>query len=87
MGNGFTLIKFSNEMDCNYAFFGQPWFVQGQILNLQRWRRYFDPFMECIKAIIVWIRLPGLPLELWGESIFRKLLKQVGYVTKIYTDS
>lgn len=43
--------------------------------------------MECIKSIIVWIRLPGLPLELWGESIFRKLLKQVGYVTKIDTDS
>lgn len=87
MGNGFTLIKFSNEMDCNYAFFGQPWFVQEQILNLQRWRGDFDPFKECIKSIIVWIRLPSLPLELWGEFILRKLLKQVGYVIKIDPDS
>lgn len=29
MGNGFILIKFSNEMNCNYTFIGQPWFVQG----------------------------------------------------------
>lgn len=36
MGNGFILIKFANEMDYNHVFFDQPWFVQGQILNLQR---------------------------------------------------
>lgn len=30
MGNGFILIKFANEMDCNHVFFGQPWFVQRQ---------------------------------------------------------
>lgn len=27
MGNGFMLIKFANEMDCNHVFFYQPWFV------------------------------------------------------------
>lgn len=34
MGNGFSLIKFANEMDCNHAFFDQLWFVQEQIVNL-----------------------------------------------------
>lgn len=51
-------------------------------LNLQRWRKDFDPFKESIKSIIVWIRLLGLPLELWGESILTKLLKQIGKCDK-----
>lgn len=51
-------------------------------LNLQRWRKDFDPFKESIKSIIVWIRLLGLPLELWGESILTKLLKQIGKCNK-----
>lgn len=39
MGNGFTLIKFTNEnglKSCVFFFFYQPWFVQGQIFNPQR---------------------------------------------------
>lgn len=75
--NGFILIKFANEIDCNHVLFYQPWFVQGQILNLQRWRRDFDPFKEAIESIIIWVHLPGLPVKLWGESILRKLLNKL----------
>lgn len=64
MGNGFILIKSANEMDCNHVYFDQPWFVQGQIFNLQRGRRDFDLFKESIKSIIIWVRLPRLPVEL-----------------------
>lgn len=87
MGNDFIFLKFANEVDCNHVFFYQPWFVQAQILNLQRWRRGFDPFKESIKSIIIWMRLPGLPVELWGEPILRKLLKPIGNVIKIDIDS
>lgn len=51
-------------------------------LNLQRWRKDFDPFKESIKSIIVWIRLLGLPVELRSESILTKLLKQIGKCNK-----
>lgn len=87
MGNGFILIKFANEMDCNRAFFYQPWFVQGQIFNLQCWRRDFDPFRESISSAAIWVRLLSLPGELWEEPILRKLLKQIGKVIKIDIDS
>lgn len=33
------------------------------------------------------MRLPGLPVELWGEPMLRKLLKQIGNVIKIDIDS
>lgn len=83
MGNGFILIKFANEMDC----LSSALVCLRTILNLQRWRKDFDPFKESNKSVIVWICLPCLPLELWGESILRKLLKQIGNVIKIDTDS
>lgn len=35
MGNIFALVKFSNAIDCNNVFEGQPWFVGGQIYSLQ----------------------------------------------------
>lgn len=43
--------------------------------------------LKSIKSIIVWMRLPGLPVELWGEPMLRKLLKQIGNVIKIDIDS
>lgn len=82
MRNGFILIKFMNEMDCNHVFFDQSCFVQGQIFNLQLWRRDFDPFKEPITFAVIWVRLLGLPVELWGETIIRTLLKQIGKVIK-----
>lgn len=54
--------------------------------NLQRWMRDFDSFKESIKWILIWVRSPGLPVELWSESILRKLLKQIGKVIKIDID-
>lgn len=87
MGNGFILIKFANEMDCNHVFFDQLWFVQRQIFNLQHWRRDFDPFKESITSAIIWVCLSGLPVKLWCESILKKLLKQIRKVIKIDIDS
>lgn len=43
MGNGFTLIKFTNEVDCNGIFDGQLWFVGVQGFSLPRWKKDFDP--------------------------------------------
>lgn len=87
MGNCLVLIKFANEMDYNHVFFEQPWFVQGQIFNLQRWRRDFDSFKESIKWITIWVRLLGLHVELWSEPILRKLLSKIGNVFKIDIES
>lgn len=69
------------------SFFEQPWFVQGQIFNLQRWRRDFDSFKESIKWITIWVRLLGLHVELWSEPILRKLLSKIGNVFKIDIES
>lgn len=86
MASSFTLTKFANEIDCNHVFFDQPWFVKVQTSNLQRWRRDFDPFKESTKWVGIWVHLPGLPVELWSESIRKKLLKQIERVIKIVID-
>lgn len=38
MGNGYSLIKFIDVMDCKEVIKGQPWFVNGQIYSFQRWK-------------------------------------------------
>lgn len=53
MGNGFTLVKFSNAVDCNKVFEGQPWFVEGQIYSSQRWKPNFDPVKENLHSVLL----------------------------------
>lgn len=74
MGNGFTLLKFTNAIDCNSVLDGQPWFMGGQIYSLQRWKPNFDPVKESLLSVLLWIRLPRLPLEMWNVISFLKFL-------------
>lgn len=39
MGDDFTLVKFSNVMNCNKVLQDQPWFWGGQIYCLQIWKK------------------------------------------------
>lgn len=75
-----------SNLQMNHVFFDQPWFVQGQIFNLQRWRQDFDPFWRIYKILLFRYVVLGF-CELWGELIPRKLLKQIGKVIKIDVDS
>lgn len=85
MENGFTLIKFANELDCNNIQ-GQPWFAQGQP-SISKDGRDVDPFKESVKSFILCERLPDLQVELCSDAIPDKLLKQLRRVVKIAVDS
>lgn len=83
IGNGFTLIKFSNEIDCNNFFEGQPRFVSRQVCSLQRWKKVFDPVEEPITLVLLWVRIPWLPLEVCRDSTLNKILKPIGEVLRL----
>lgn len=34
IGNGYSLVKFTNQVYCNRVFEGQPWFLGGQVYIL-----------------------------------------------------
>ena len=48
----------------------RPWHVQGELFVLQAWKPNFDPLLEEIKWVDLWVRIPRFPIELLNyESI------------------
>lgn len=88
LGNGLSLVKFTDELKYTRAFEGQPWFVGGQIYSLQRWEK---------KKTLIQLRrdftlpslgsLPRLHLEFWSKLALEKILKPVGKIYKIDVNS
>jgi len=83
LGNGWILFRFSNLQDIHLVWEGRPWFVSGLNLVLRRWEPFFDPFSSTIQRIDQWVKITRLPLELWEEETFKKLLADVGQFIKM----
>lgn len=68
MGNGFTLVKFSNEVDCNRVYEGQSWLVGGQVFSLRRWKKELHPVKEPLSLDLHWLGFLGF---LWRSGLTR----------------
>lgn len=47
----------------------------------------FDPIKENILFVLLWVRLPCLPLEMWNEKILSHILKHIVRVFKLDPNS
>jgi hypothetical protein len=76
VGRGFFVFSFSRKEDRDLVFRSGPYFMGSRGLFLAPWTLDFNPGDE-ITAAPVWVRLPHLPLHLWGirslEDIGNKL--------------
>lgn len=62
--NQFYLFTFSLENDLDRARRWSPWTVAGKKLMVTNWVLNFDPMKAYIACMLVWVQLPGLPIEL-----------------------
>ncbi|KAI0498597.1 hypothetical protein KFK09_019487 [Dendrobium nobile] len=55
-----------------------PWFVNGNIVGIDRWTQSFNP--NSLKGLTspIWIRLPNLPLHCWDEINICRIASMVG---------
>lgn len=49
------------------------------LVLLKRWTPLFDPNKENARAGPIWMRLPGLPIQLWNETTFRNIGDDFGH--------
>lgn len=69
IGNGYHMTIFSYLQDDQFALHEGPWIVAEHQLLVQRWRPNFDPFNDELKKVLVWIRVPRLPVEYYNRHI------------------
>lgn len=84
--SGWIVFQFECEVDRDAVFASGPYFAYGRPLILKSMPRCFQiDKAQDLNLVPVWIKLPGLPPDMWSESILSKIGSRVG--TPMYTDS
>jgi len=77
LGRGYFLAQFSSKEHRDLIFRSGPYFMGTRGLYLAPWTLDFNPEVE-ITAAPVWVRLPHLPLHLWGKSSLEDIGNKLG---------
>ncbi|KAJ1377413.1 Ribonuclease H-like superfamily [Sesbania bispinosa] len=81
--NDYFLVRFSNSEDLNHVLECGPWMILDHYLVVQHWRPKFFPFEDKLQRVVVWIRIPGLPVEYYDRKILWRIGNTVGHTIKI----
>ncbi|CAI9105147.1 OLC1v1004006C1 [Oldenlandia corymbosa var. corymbosa] len=79
----YVMVKFWNEKDAKSILQSGPWMLSNSYLHVQKWDRSFDAVTNKINRMVVWIRLPGLPVHYYNQSFLRRLGRLMGKVIHI----
>jgi hypothetical protein len=55
-----------------------PWYINFPLVLLKRWSQFLYVSRERVDDLPIWVRLPGLPAELWNEKGFTYLGNAIG---------
>ncbi|XP_052117761.1 uncharacterized protein LOC127747666 [Arachis duranensis] len=83
LGNDFYLVKFYAQEDLDHALLDGPWKIYDHYLAVRLWEPNFNPLLTFIDKITAWIRLPGLPIELYNDKILKKIGDLIGKTCKV----
>lgn len=82
MCDGYYQVVFKNEEDYKNALYEGPWKVADHHLIMQRWRPLFLMNAHKTRKAAVWIRIPGLPIELYNDIFLRRIGMSIGNYLK-----
>lgn len=81
--NGFFVVKFQLFEDRDFVLCNGPWIITGQTLVVQKWRANFDPLVDKISRMAVWLRILDLPVKYYKEFALQGIGGLIGPVVKI----
>ena len=77
LGSSFFLIKFTLKEDHARVLKGGPWLMGGHYLSIRGWEQNFRPEDANLSSVVVWVQLPGLPIEYYELSVLRDIGKAI----------
>lgn len=83
MPEGYFLVHFSTEEDYSFVLYEGPWMVANHYLIVQRWRPVFLQSANLVKKVVVWIRIPRLPMELYHSQFLWRIRTWLGTMLKV----
>ncbi|CAN1760391.1 hypothetical protein LINPERHAP1_LOCUS7509 [Linum perenne] len=83
MGAGFFTARFDSSEDYRRALLEGPWKIGEHYIVPRMWQEGFDPCTDTLSQTLVWVRLPGLPLEFFTETFLRRIGDKIGKLVRI----
>ncbi|XP_057426142.1 uncharacterized protein LOC130719538 [Lotus japonicus] len=81
--NGYFFVKFDTQEDKVKVLTGAPWMIFDHYLSVKPWTSDFVAADSRINTTAVWIRIPGLGLQLYHRRILMTIAKGVGKPLKV----
>lgn len=76
--DGYFMLCFKSHADMDAVLMKGPYTIRNMPLILQEWRPDFDLKKDMLSTIPIWVKLPKLPLHLWGETSLNKIGSAIG---------
>ncbi|CAN1150733.1 hypothetical protein LINPERHAP2_LOCUS17751 [Linum perenne] len=83
MGAGFFTARFDSSEDYRRALLEGPWKIGEHYIVPRLWQEGFDPCTDNLSHTLVWVWLPGLPLEFFTETFLRRIGDKIGQLVRI----
>ncbi|KAH7835169.1 hypothetical protein Vadar_023516 [Vaccinium darrowii] len=83
LGDHFWLIRFNSHSDMTKVLNEGPWFIGPHYVTIRKWEPEFDTSTAKVSTSVVWVRLPGLPVEFYDKEMLLKIGAKVGKLLKI----
>ncbi|KAL4319697.1 hypothetical protein GQ457_18G010960 [Hibiscus cannabinus] len=81
--NDHFLVKFASRTHYIAALTEGPWIIFGHYITVESWSPDFDPSQDHPSRIMAWVRLPGLPITWYKQSLIEAIGSCIGSVVKI----
>lgn len=79
----YYLVRLTSAEDYRHALFEGPWKIADHYLIVQRLRPLFSLMTDMTTKIVVWIRIPRLPLELCNAQFLRRIGSNLGTMLRV----
>ncbi|CAN1146386.1 hypothetical protein LINPERHAP2_LOCUS15218 [Linum perenne] len=83
MGAGFFTARFDSSEDYRQALLEGPWKIREHYIVPCMWQEGFDPCTDTLSQTLVWVCLPGLPLEFFTKTLLRRIGDKIGKLVRI----
>ena len=77
------MIHFENVEDLEHMCLEGPWFVDGALLVLEKWRSNLVMSKLHLNFVSIWVQLHGLPLEYQDPELAKRMGQMIGAFKKI----
>lgn len=67
------MARFFSREDYLHVLHGGPWIVLGHYLTVSKWKPNIRSTEQLTLATLVWVKFPGLPIELFDEEVLSGL--------------